>query len=89
MTGPAAIFGHGVFDGANLAIKEINDRRGILGKKVSLVASDDQCNPTLAAPSDRANGDRRQSRTRLRKMGFAFKNGMKHEYPLQDLPPGH
>jgi len=48
MSGPAAFFGKNSKVGAELAIKEINDKGGIAGRKIELVIGDDQGNPTAA-----------------------------------------
>jgi branched-chain amino acid transport system substrate-binding protein len=45
LTGEGASFGIGGMAGINLAVKEINDRGGINGRKIVIVAEDDLCNP--------------------------------------------
>ena len=48
MSGPVAVFGRGVYDGARLATEEINAQGGVSGKKLRLVAYDDQGQSALA-----------------------------------------
>ena len=48
ITGPAAYIGLAGRDGANLAIKEINDAGGINGRKLSMIFEDDGHSPTKA-----------------------------------------
>jgi ABC-type branched-subunit amino acid transport system substrate-binding protein len=47
LTGPAATLGVNTLAGAKLALKEINDKGGIMGRQGELVVADDQSNPTL------------------------------------------
>jgi branched-chain amino acid transport system substrate-binding protein len=49
LTGVCADDGHQMLDGANMAIKEINDAGGINGKKLELVPQDDKSDPKEAA----------------------------------------
>lgn len=48
ITGPSAELGKGIEMGARLAVKEINDKGGVLGRKLELVVRDDQSNTQLA-----------------------------------------
>jgi branched-chain amino acid transport system substrate-binding protein len=41
-------FGKEVADGARLAAEEVNERGGVLGKKIELITADDACNPPQA-----------------------------------------
>ena len=45
LTGPLAFNGNNDVNGAKLAVKEINARGGVLGKKIELVVEDGQCKP--------------------------------------------
>jgi len=48
LTGPAAMVGQPILDGYRLAISYINDRGGIHGRKLSIVAEDDAFLPSRA-----------------------------------------
>jgi len=48
LTGPAAMVGQPILDGYKLAISHINDRGGIHGRKLSIVAEDDAFLPSRA-----------------------------------------
>jgi branched-chain amino acid transport system substrate-binding protein len=48
MTGREAVFGRQMKDGAELAVADINAAGGVLGKKLKLQISDDQCDPKQA-----------------------------------------
>jgi branched-chain amino acid transport system substrate-binding protein len=48
MTGDAATFGQSSKEGAELAIKEWNDKGGINGQKIEWVIGDDRCDPQEA-----------------------------------------
>jgi branched-chain amino acid transport system substrate-binding protein len=48
ITGPAAYIGLGARDGAELAMKEINDAGGIHGRKLKLIFEDDGFSPSKA-----------------------------------------
>ncbi len=48
MTGREAVFGRQMRDGAELAVADINAAGGVLGKKLKLQVSDDQCDPKQA-----------------------------------------
>jgi branched-chain amino acid transport system substrate-binding protein len=50
MTGGDAIFGEQMKRGAEMAVKDINDAGGLLGKKLKLEIGDDQCEPKQALP---------------------------------------
>src|SRR5882724_6335651 len=50
MTGGDAIFGEQMKRGAEMAIKDINAKGGLLGKKLKLEIGDDQCEPKQALP---------------------------------------
>lgn len=50
LTGFAAADGKSASEGAKLAVKQINDAGGVLGKPLELVIYDDQGNPTQAIP---------------------------------------
>src|SRR5690349_15490578 len=50
MTGGDAIFGEQLKRGAEMAVKDINEAGGLLGKKLTLVIGDDQCEPKQALP---------------------------------------
>lgn len=45
MTGDAATFGLSTKEGAELALKEWNDKGGVLGQKIEWVVADDRCDP--------------------------------------------
>lgn len=47
LTGAAATLGFNTMTGAKLAIKEINEKGGIMGRQVTLITADDQGNPTI------------------------------------------
>lgn len=49
MTGGQATFGTSAVNGAKLAVKEINAKGGLLGKKVELVVGDNKSEPSEAA----------------------------------------
>lgn len=49
MTGQQATFGTSNKEGVDLAVDEINAKGGVLGKKIEIIAADDQSNPTQAA----------------------------------------
>ena len=49
VTGDAATFGISTRNGYEMAIEEVNDKGGILGKKVELVFADDKGDPTEGA----------------------------------------
>jgi branched-chain amino acid transport system substrate-binding protein len=48
MTGPYAVFGDQMKRGAEFAVKEINDRGGLLGQRVQVTVGDDACDPKQA-----------------------------------------
>jgi branched-chain amino acid transport system substrate-binding protein len=50
MTGGDAIFGEQMKKGAEMAVKDINAKGGVLGKKLKLEIGDDQCEPKQAVP---------------------------------------
>ena len=50
MTGNDAAFGEQMQKGAEMAIKDINAKGGVLGKKLKLEVGDDQCDPKQAVP---------------------------------------
>ncbi len=50
ITGQLASFGEQMKRGAEMAIKDINDAGGLLGKKLKLEIGDDQCEPKQALP---------------------------------------
>ncbi len=50
MTGGDAIFGEQMKRGAEMAVKDINEAGGLLGKKLTLEVGDDQCEPKQALP---------------------------------------
>ena len=50
MTGGDAIFGEQMKRGAEMAVKDINEAGGLLGKKLKLEIGDDQCEPKQALP---------------------------------------
>jgi branched-chain amino acid transport system substrate-binding protein len=49
MTGSNATFGQSATNGAKLAIKQVNDKGGVLGKKISLVVADNKSEAAEAA----------------------------------------
>lgn len=49
MTGGSATYGNSVVNGMKLALKEINDKGGVLNKKVELVVADSKSEPAEAA----------------------------------------
>jgi branched-chain amino acid transport system substrate-binding protein len=49
MSGPFGVFGKGNVGGVKMAIKEINDSGGILGRRVELIIEDDEANTEVAA----------------------------------------
>lgn len=49
LTGPNASYGNSVVKGMKLAVKEINDKGGISGKKIELAIADDKSEPAEAA----------------------------------------
>ncbi|WP_110954589.1 ABC transporter substrate-binding protein [Anaerosinus massiliensis] len=49
MTGTNATFGQSATNGAKLAIKEVNEKGGVLGKKISLVVADNKSEAAEAA----------------------------------------
>ncbi len=49
MSGPFGVFGKGNIGAVKLAIKEINEAGGILGRRVELVMEDDEANTEVAA----------------------------------------
>src|SRR5438067_3126618 len=48
LTGQYATFGEQMKRGAELAIKDINAKGGVLGKKLNLIVADDACDPKQA-----------------------------------------
>lgn len=48
LTGGTATFGTSTKEGIDLAVKEINDAGGVLGKKIRVIHEDDQSKPTEA-----------------------------------------
>jgi len=48
LSGPVARFGEWTVRGAQVALKEINHRGGVLGKSLEIVVEDDQCNSSKA-----------------------------------------
>lgn len=48
ITGPYAAFGEQMKRGADMAVKDINAKGGVLGKQLSLTAGDDACDPKQA-----------------------------------------
>lgn len=48
MSGDTATFGQSTKEGAELAIKEWNDKGGVLGKKIEMVVADGRCDPQEA-----------------------------------------
>ena len=53
MTGPAASSNAGLVIAARLAIKEINEKGGVLGRPIDMVAGDDASDPTQAVTEAR------------------------------------
>ena len=49
MTGSNATYGTSMVNGMKLAVKEINDKGGVNGKKINLVVADDKSEPAEAA----------------------------------------
>jgi branched-chain amino acid transport system substrate-binding protein len=49
LTGPNASYGNSVVKGMKLAVKEINDKGGVNGKKIELAIADDKSEPAEAA----------------------------------------
>jgi branched-chain amino acid transport system substrate-binding protein len=49
MTGAQAVFGHDVLEGARLAVKEINEAGGVLGRRLELVVRDNASSPPESA----------------------------------------
>ena len=49
LTGPAALFGPGMSAAVDLAVKDINEAGGVLGRKVTLVKGDDAGDPSFAS----------------------------------------
>ena len=49
MTGNNANYGTSTLDGVKLAVKEINDAGGLLGKKINLIVGDNKSEPSEAA----------------------------------------
>jgi branched-chain amino acid transport system substrate-binding protein len=54
ITGPAAALGEQMKRGAGMAVKDINAKGGVLGKKLDLILADDACDPkqAVAAAND-------------------------------------
>src|ERR1700687_4121581 len=48
LSGPAALLGQSARDGVRVWVKEVNDRGGIRGRKVNLIAYDDAASPQEA-----------------------------------------
>src|SRR5699024_7092107 len=48
LTGPSAAEGQDMVNGAELAVKHINDEGGVLGKQLKLVVEDEACDPQVA-----------------------------------------
>lgn len=48
LTGPSAAEGKDMVNGAELAVKHINDEGGVLGKQIELVVEDAACDPQVA-----------------------------------------
>ena len=44
LSGPTAVYGEPVLKGAEMAVKEINDKGGVLGKKLQLLSRDSKAN---------------------------------------------
>jgi branched-chain amino acid transport system substrate-binding protein len=53
LSGPDAVFGQGNYQGAKLAIQNINSAGGINGKPVKMLVSDDQSDPATAVAAVR------------------------------------
>src|SRR5690625_6494157 len=49
LTGPSAAEGQDMANGAELAVKHINDEGGVLGKQLKVVVEDEACDPQVAA----------------------------------------
>jgi len=49
MTGPGASYGHGIAQGAEMAVREINAAGGINGRKLKLLVVDDASSPARSA----------------------------------------
>jgi branched-chain amino acid transport system substrate-binding protein len=49
LSGPIALFGEANRDGAQLAVDELNDAGGVLGRPVELIVQDDQAAPEVGA----------------------------------------
>src|ERR1700745_494287 len=54
ITGQNASFGEQMKRGAELAVKDLNAKGGVLGKKLNLIVADDACDPqqAVAAAND-------------------------------------
>jgi branched-chain amino acid transport system substrate-binding protein len=50
LTGDVAQLGQGYLNGAKLAVDEWNEKGGVLGRKIVMVAEDDACDPKQAGP---------------------------------------
>lgn len=48
LTGPAAAEGQDMVNGAEIAVKHINEAGGVLGKEIELVVVDEACDPQVA-----------------------------------------
>jgi len=48
ITGSNAAIGEEMKRGAEMAVKDINDKGGVLGKKLDLIVADDACDPKQA-----------------------------------------
>src|SRR5690625_2847012 len=48
LTGPSAAEGQDMVNGAELAVKHINEAGGVLGKQLELVVEDEACDPQVA-----------------------------------------
>ena len=44
LSGPASIYGEPILQGAEMAVKEINDKGGVLGRKLELLSRDSKAN---------------------------------------------
>ncbi|WP_079213981.1 branched-chain amino acid ABC transporter substrate-binding protein [Ventosimonas gracilis] len=59
VTGPLAEYGEQVFNGARMAIDQINAKGGVLGRQLEAVVYDDACDPKQAvAVANKAVGDK-------------------------------